>query len=267
MPIHHLELYSSSVAQGSLLQCNALTTGNVIPTLNNGYQVPSLNYLAAVYGVSTNLQRIQIQARSLLPYPYPDWVPVNRGSAFESPVRGAFMYAHPRAMRPTEEVDAFIAQNAVGSQTVYVGVAFADGPIQPMPWAGGFTVHGTASTTLTAGAWTSNVSITLDTNLPAGMYQLVGLRVYSATCLFARVFPRTGGQQARPGTSGVQAYDGLDAPHSRYGQSGVWHTFPQNVLPGIDMFATSADTAEEFWLDLIPAGPNNQGAALLSSNL
>lgn len=267
MPIHHLELYSSSVAQGSLLQATALATGAVIPTLNSGFQVPSLNYLGAAFGVSAHLQRIQMQARSMLPNPYPDMVPVNRGTAFESPVRGVFQYHNPKALRPTEELDAFIAQNSVGAETVYVGASFCDGPISPMPWQGGFTVHGTASSTLTAGAWSTNVSITLDTNLPAGMYQLVGLRVFSATCLFARVFPRTGGQQARPGTTGVQAYDALDAPHARYGASGVWHTFPQNVLPGVDIFATSADTAEEFWLDLIPAGPNNQGAALLSPNL
>jgi len=267
MPIHHLELYSSSVAQGSLLQCNALATGSVIPTLNQGFQVPSLSYLGAVFGVSTNLQRIQMQARSFLPYPYPDIVPVNRGALFESPVRGLFMHAAPRPMRPTEELDAFIAQNAVGAQSIYVGASFCDGPLQPVSFAGGFTVHGTASTTLNAGAWTTNVSITLDTNLPAGMYQLLGLRVFSATCLFARVFPRTGGQQARPGTTGVQAYDGLDSPHARFGAVGVWHTFPQNVLPGVDIFSTAGDTAEEFWLDLMPAGPNTQGAALLTPNL
>jgi hypothetical protein len=265
MAYFHLELYSSSVTNGSLLQTNALSTGNVIPTLYNGYQVPSLHYLAGSMGVGAHLQRIQLQARSFLPYPYPDMVPVNRGTAFESPVRGYFNFANPRSMQPTEELDAYSANNNVSAETQYIGALFSDGPIQPVPWVGGFTVHGTASSTLSAGAWTTNITITLDTNLPAGIYQLVGLRVYSATCLFARVFPRTNNQLARPGITGVQTYDGLDASYARYGAAGVWHTFPQNVAPGIDIFATSADTAEEFWLDLIPVGPNMQGAAILGS--
>lgn len=263
--LHHLELYSSSVTNGSLLQTNALATGAVLPTIGNGFQVPSLHYLAGGMGVGAHLQRIQFQSRSMLPYPYPDYVPVNRGTAFESPVRGLWNFRHPRALQPTEEIDCYTANNNASAETQYIGVIFSDGPIQPVPWVNGFTVHGTASTTLSAGAWTTNVTITLDTNLPAGVYQLVGLRVYSATCLFARVFPRTNNQLARPGVTGVQAYDSLDAPYARYGEAGVWHTFPQNVLPGVDMFATSADTAEEFWLDLIPAGPNQQGAAILGS--
>jgi len=263
MPIHHLELYHSSIAVGTLAQLSSSAVGNVVPTLNNGYQVPVLNYLAAVYGVGTSLGRIQAQARSFLPYPYPDLVPTNRGSAFESPVRGAFMFQYPKPMRVTEELDVFVVQNSGGSETEYVGVNFSDGPITPVPWVGGFTVHCTASKTLTAGAWTT-CQITPDTNLPASMYQLVGLRVMSATGLFARVFPTTSNQQARPGCPAVQAYDQMDAPFARMGASGIWFTFPQNVLPQIDVFATSADTSEDFWLDLIPSGPNTQQGAILS---
>ena len=83
------ELYTSSVASGALNQVTSLYSG-VTPTLNKGFQVPVLNYLGAVYQVSLTGQRCQIQAPSLRPYPYPDFVPVNVGAGlFESPVRGA----------------------------------------------------------------------------------------------------------------------------------------------------------------------------------
>jgi hypothetical protein len=266
MPLHHLELYHSSITVATLAQLNSSGVGNVVPTLNNGYQVPNLNYLAAVYGVGTSLARIQAQARSMLPYPYPDLVPTNRGSAFESPVRGGFMFQYPKPMKVTEELDVFVVQNSGGSETEYVGVNFSDGPITPVPFVGGFTVHCTATKTLTAGAWTT-CQITPDTNLPASMYQLVGLRAFSATALFARIFPTSSNQQARPGTTAMQTYDQMDTPFSRHGASGIWYTFPQNVLPQIDFFATSADTAEEVWLDLIPSGPNLQQGAILSGPL
>ena len=263
MPLHHLELYHSSITVATLAQLSSSGVGNVVPTLNNGYQVPNLNFLAAVYGVGTSLTRIQAQARSMLPFPYPDLVPTNRGSAFESPVRGAFMFQYPKPLKITEEIDIFVTQNSGGSETEYVGINFSDGPITPVPFVGGFTVHCTASKTLTAGAWTT-CQITPDTNLPASMYQLVGLRSYSATALFTRVFPTSSNQQARPGCPAMQAYDQMDAPYARHGASGIWYTFPQNVLPQIEMFATSADTAEEFCLDLIPSGPNTQMGAILA---
>jgi hypothetical protein len=95
------------------------------------------------------------------------------------------------------------------------------------------------------------------------MYQLVGLRAQSATAKFARIFPTSSNQQARPGCPAMQTYDQLDAEFARFGKSGIWFTFPQNVLPQIDMFATSADTTEDFWLDLIPSGPNTQQGAIL----
>lgn len=266
MPIHHLELYHSSITVATLAQLSSSAVGNVVPTLNSGYQVPSLNYLAAVYGVGTSLGRIQAQARSFLPWPYPDMVPTNRGSAFESPVRGIFQFANPRPMRVTEELDVFVVQNSGGTETEYVGVNFSDGPISSVPWVGGFTVHCTATKTLTAGAWTT-CQITPDTNLPAYNYQLVGLRMQSATALFARIFPTSSFQQARPGCPAMQAYDQLDAPYARMGASGIWYTFPQNVLPQVDVFATSADTTEDFWLDLIPSSPNTQGGAILSGPL
>ena len=266
MPLHHLELFHSSITVATLAQLSSSGVGNVVPTLNNGYQVPNLNYLAAVYGVGTHLARIQAQARSMLPFPYPDIVPNNRGSAFESPVRGGFMFRHPKPMKVTEELDIFVTQDSGGSETEYVGVNFSDGPIQAVPFVGGFTVHCTASKTLTAGAWTT-CQITPDTNLPASMYQLVGLRTQSATALFTRVFPTSSNQQARPGCPAVQAMDQMDAPFARFGESGIWYTFPQNVLPQIEVFATSADTSEDFWLDLIPSGPNTQQGAILMGPL
>ena len=121
------------------------------------------------------------------------------------------------------------------------------------------TVHGTSSTTLTAGGWTS-VPITLDQALPAGVYNLIGARAYSATALFFKVIPAMG-PIWQPGSTAVQAYDGLDAPGSRMGGFGVWLSFQQNVLPSFNYFATSADTAEEVWLDLQYAGAAPGGQA------
>jgi hypothetical protein len=121
-----------------------------------------------------------------------------------------------------------------------------------------FTVHGTGTTTLGASAWTS-VAFTLDQTLPPGTYGLIGLRGFSATVKFIRLFPSVP-PQWRPGTIGVRAYDSMDPWYSRawptisgkvVAPMGIWAQFPQNVFPQVEFFATSADTAEEAWFDLV----------------
>jgi hypothetical protein len=244
-----LELFKSTTTANTLTQITSVYSG-VVPTLNSGFQVPTLHYLMGAVAVSTHATRLQFQAPSLRPFPYADFVPVNRGSLFESPVRGVFMEASPTSLNYTEELDAYV--NATSGETAYVGVMLSDGPVVRAAPSRMMTVHATSSTTLTAGAWTT-VALTLDQSLPAGVYNCIGARFYSATCLFGKLIPAMG-PLWQPGTTGVQAYDGLDAPGARYGGFGTWLTFQQNVLPSANFFATSADTAEEVWLDLVFTG-------------
>jgi hypothetical protein len=245
-----LEMYTSSVASGALNQVTSLYSG-VTPTLNKGFQCPVLNNLGAFYQVSLTGQRGQIQAPSLRTQPYPDFVPVNVGAGlFESPVRGVDLMRYPIPLAYTEEVDAWAVVGT--THVVYTGIIFTDGPVPSVSQQGMRTVHCTSTTTLTAGAFTT-VPLTLDQALPAGVYNLVGARVYSATGVFFKVLPAMG-PLWQPGGIAVQAYDGLTPDGQRYGGWGTWLTFQQNVLPSISLFATAADTAEEAWLDLVKVG-------------
>jgi hypothetical protein len=261
----HFEMFTSSITTTTgLSQVTSINNG-VIPTLNKGFQVPTqMPKLGMVAGYSTHMSRIRVQAPSMLPFPYPDLSPVNRGSAFESPAR-VFDFMHaPIPLNPTEEIDAF-ANVGSNTETAYIGVLFTDGIRTPTPAGRVFTVHATAAVTLTAGAM-SQVTPVLDSALPAmgtgpQMYALVGARYYSATAAFFQMLPATQ-PLWRPGGVGVQAYDQLDPPGQRaYGYLGIrdqnwgtWLTFQQNVPPTFNCFATSADTAEEFWLDLVAIG-------------
>ncbi len=244
------ELYTSSVASGALNQVTSLYSG-VTPTLNSGFQCPVLSNLGYVYGASLTAQRAQIQAPSLRPLPYPDFVAVNIGAGlFESPVRGVDMMHHPIPLNYTEEVDGFWKTGT--THVAYLLISFTDGPVQPPPPGRIFTAHATASVTLTAGAFTT-VSFAFDQALPAGMYALVGCRVYSATAVVFKMIPAMG-PLWQPGGIGVQAYDGLEPPKQRLGGWGTWLTFQQNVPPSVNLFATAADTAEEMWMDLVKVG-------------
>jgi len=230
----------------------------IVPTLNNGLQVPKqLNRLAFVAGVGTSLCNIRAQTPAFLPFHWPAFAPTNRGTAFESPPRMFDGFKNPLPMNPTDELDIYTCQNSGGSETEYVFVTLSDGMVVPAPAGRFFTVHATGSTTVTAGAFTT-CQLTFDQAIPAGLYACIGARAYSATGYAFRLAPAME-PLWRPGGIAVKAYDQMDPPGQRGyiydGQViapwGVWMTFYQNVPPQLDMFCTSADTAQEAWLDLI----------------
>jgi hypothetical protein len=272
----HAELYSSSLSSGAantFQQVNAITSDNVLPTQNNGYTVlQQLPYLMCAIMIGTNAVHLRPQSNSMLPFPYITSTPNNRGAAAESPVRMLDLTLTPLPLRPTEEFDIFASQNSGGAQVQYVLVCFCDGPPSPLTFplmpgnilsgqvqvGRAFTVHATGTTTLGASAFTA-VPLTLDQTLPPGTYALIGMRAYSATGKFARLFPSVP-PQWRPGTICTQAYDAMDPWYARawpifggrvVAPVGIWATFPQNVLPQVEFYATSADTAEEVWFDLV----------------
>lgn len=281
----HLELFKSSISSGANTfgQVNYYTTDNVLPQQVNGLQVPvNLPFLHSIMGVGAHMVHVRAQANSMTPFPYPALSPNNRGAAFESPPRIWDFSSYPIPLRPTEELDIFATQNSGGSETQYVAVQVCDGPVQPYsaivnpssvtgfgPQVGRyFSVHWTASTTLTAGAWTQ-VAPSFDQTLPAGQYALLGARVYSATGLFFRMFPATA-PLWRPGGIAVQAYDQMDPVNQRFIPDyattargwGVWLSFYQNVPPQVEILSTSADTAEEGWFDLVFINPAFTGGAI-----
>lgn len=259
MAFHTVAFSSSNGTSGATTFIQTTFTADaIVPTLNNGLQVPKqLNRLAFVAGLGTSLCGIRAQTPAFLPYPWPVFSPVNRGSAFETPVRSWDGFKSPLPLNPTDELDIYTAQNSGSSETEYVFVSLSDGQIHPAPAGRFFTVHATGSTTVTAAAF-SLCSMTFDQAIPAGLYAVVGARAFGATCKAFRLAPAME-PLWRPGGTGVTAYDAMDPPGQRGyiydGQVvapwGVWMSFYQNVPPQLDMFCTSADTAQELWLDLI----------------
>ncbi|HEY2675462.1 MAG TPA: hypothetical protein VGI65_00735 [Steroidobacteraceae bacterium] len=279
----HLELFASSIATGATTfnQLTYFTPDNILPKLVNGMQVsPDLPFVHSYFGVGLNLVEVRVQATSMLPFPYISSVPNNRGTGFASPPRHWDFSKYPIPLKPTEELDIFASQNAAGAQTQYVAVNFCDGPTQPlaltvnpvgirdMPTTPGrfFSAHWTATTTLTAGQWTQ-VQPAFDQALYAGYYALLGVRAFSATGLFFRMFPAMG-PKWRPGGICTNTYDQLDPLNQRFVPGwapafhgwGVWMTFYQNVPPQVEFFATAADTAQEGWFDMIYLGPQTTPA-------
>jgi len=152
----------------------------------------------------------------------------------------------PLQLQAQEELPAYAQQSSAGAQNAYCFVLFGPGPMHPTRGRY-FTVHATGSTTLVANAWTS-VPIVLDTGLPAGRYRLVGARAKSAGCLAFRVIIIQ--QHNRPGGLGFQGDTSFEPYGQRGGGWGEWGQFDNLTIPTFEFWSTSADTAENMWLDL-----------------
>jgi hypothetical protein len=153
----------------------------------------------------------------------------------------------PIQLDATEALNALMAEDGAGASRVNALAWLSDGPTAPV--SGDMrTLRATGTTTLVAFAW-SNVALTLTQTLPAGDYQVVGLRAQSAGCIAARlVFP---GGTWRPGVIGFDADGDVDEMRFRNGNAGVFGTFAHDAPPTIDFLSVSADTAEVIHLDLI----------------
>lgn len=160
---------------------------------------------------------------------------------------------HPRQPRPLVVGESlnFIQRSTNAGAIEHWGVAWlGDGPQQAVQ-GNVFTVAADAAITQVDGAWTSG-GLTFRQTLPAGVYQVVGMRVRGATGVVARlIFVGSG---VRPGVPMLHAVDeGPSDMPFRFGHMGVYGSFDLNQPPTLEVLGGTA-TAQVVLLDLIRQG-------------
>lgn len=117
------------------------------------------------------------------------------------------------------------------------------------------TLRCTGTISATLNAWTFG-NFAFDQTLPAGRYQVVGLDVVGAGLVFARlVFTGGSGVQGmRPGVIArptVLIYQDMTF---RMGNFGLFGVFDSTAPPGLEVFATAANSAQTIFIDVIRIG-------------
>jgi hypothetical protein len=85
--------------------------------------------------------------------------------------------------------------------------------------------------------------------LPAGSYDIIGMRAVSTGAIAARlVIP---GFEWRPGVIAYDAVGDVELPRFRYGNAGVFGRFTHDSPPTVDFLSVSADTSETVFLDVV----------------
>ena len=87
--------------------------------------------------------------------------------------------------------------------------------------------------------------------LPAGQYQVVGMRVQGTNLVAARLVFQ--GFPWRPGAPAVNVLGDEDNKYFRMGRMGIWGEFDQTSPPTMDCLGVT-DTTQVVYLDLIKVG-------------
>jgi|SRR5215469_3097499 len=245
--------FTSSIANTAADQQILAVADGLIPTRDFALVVPpDLPRVVATMFYGANLTTAKLKPASyrrfgdywVLPYanaiggagamtPYLDLT--------DSPVSGP-----PLILDPQEELPAYAQQGSAGAQQAYACVVFSEAGVKRHSGKF-FTVRATGTNTLVPNTWSVCTPV-MDTGLPAGRYNLVGMRVKSAGCLFFRAVIVQ--QFHRPGGFGFQADTSFEPMGQRLGGWGIWGNFDHLTVPNIEIMSTSADTSETIWFDL-----------------
>lgn len=201
---------------------------------------------AAINSAAATL-RAQLRSPSLLALVPFDISPIANGLVWPTLWLGQALWAAPLQLVATEPLDA-LAQNSI-SVVNRVFVHFCDGPLKPVTGKI-YSVRFTSASSLVTASWV-NSSLTFSTILPAGNYQVVGMRLWSANGVYARFVFK--GSIWRPGVPMQTAEANQDWSTFRWGNAGVFDQFNNITPPSIDVMGVT-DTAQTGSMDFIKVG-------------
>lgn len=245
----HLAAYYESVDPAGALTKISAVADQAIRTDGNDVVVPSdlanLVFEAAL-SAATGPSYAQVQSPSLRQLANQDVQPIISGVVFggNPPVQPHFN--SPRALKGNESVNFTVSATGGAAAANYGLIILSNGAVTPQT-GNMFTVRASATAALSAGVWV-NSGLTFDETLPAGTYNVVGMRAEGTNLVAARlVFVGSG---YRPGVPAVNTAAQRDFRDGRYGMMGSFGVFDVNQPPTVDCLGVT-DTAQTIVLDLI----------------
>lgn len=248
----HLAAFYKSVASSSALALLSAVTDQAIYTSGNDVRVPT--GLANLIGEAASTAQTgpgyaQVQSPTLRDLVNQDVEPISGSLVFTDGGQIQWHGDNPRALTAAESVNFGVYATDTSAAGNYGLIWLADGAVKP---TGGktFSMRATAAVTLSAGNWV-NGSLTFNSTLPAGTYQIVGMRAEGTNLVAARlVFV---GQGFRPGVPGETSSANNYFRAFRGGAQGVFGQFDVNQPPTVDCLGVT-DTSQSFVFDMIKSG-------------
>ena len=242
--------WSESQDTSNALTRVAALADSVVRATGDNIIVPrGFNRLCAAYAQATTITQARLVAPSIDSGRFFRIAPLNAGTEPAVPTPFLNRFANPIELTETETLNAEVAENGAGAEQAVVLAWFGEAATPEAVPGEIFTVRATGTATLVAQAW-SAATLTLQDNLLAGRYAVVGARFEAAGCIAGRFAPVDVGNY-RPGCIGYDSVNDADIPVFRNGGLGTWFEFEHDTLPVAEFLSASADTAEVVYLDLV----------------
>ncbi len=244
---HTAAYYTNDLASGAANVALGRVTDQLLSSFNNGYQIPFDGRLLAFYYGNVSATDVRLNSptfrRMFLPHPSPislTALPADNAPVVKFPGGGL-------PLLQSEELAVEGSRAVAAAADAYALIWISRGPITPVNGLA-FTIRATATVTVAEGAWASG-AVTLSETLPAGNYDVVGMRVVGTNILAGRlIIP---GQDLRPGVLADQAEGEFQLPHFRDGNFGRFGTIPSFQNVQVEFFGAGASTAQTVYIDLI----------------
>lgn len=251
--MQHLSVFNNAaVGIGAVNADLTLVTEQVIPTSAAGRALmPFAARIRAAIAAGVGINRPRIVSPSLRRLPFPQIRPPRVTLAPSYPLS---ICTYPRDFAPgvlvNEEVNVQASNTNAAAQQMQAALWF-EPSFEPAPPGPTWTIRATAAIVAAAGVWTTGV-LTLEDQLPAGRYAVVGLDVWGTALLYARLIFANGGP--RPGVPCEIAVDNPFPSIWRFGQEGKLGEFSNTTVPQLEIFASGATATQEVFLDVTPIG-------------
>lgn len=247
--LHHLVAWGASVNLAGVSTAIAAVPDPVITTSGNDVRVPAgLPFIMGASSLNGNVGPLtaQITSPSLRAVVNLDIEPIIAALVWGSFPEQLVRPDSPTPVVPNESLNHFANATGGGATEVYGLAWMCDGPQQQVKGPI-YTIRATAAAALAANTWV-NSNLTFSQVLPAGSYQVVGMRARGANLVAARlVFV---GGTWRPGVPAVNAVGNVDPWYFRNGYLGVWGQFDNTTPPTVDCLGVT-DNAQTIDLDII----------------
>lgn len=246
MPLHLLA-GAGSVTNGSTFAQVGRLVDNYFTSVNDGYQQTKSHKVFAAYVRGPNVTDARVNA-PLLRIPFYPRVSLLDTAAAPPNLPPVDEYeGNGYTLAPLDPLNVEVSRAGADAQVCQYALWVS--PTGYTPSLGqSRTVKATTVVTGSLTAWTQ-ASLSFESVLPPGRYQIVGAMGYGTGLLFGRfIFPDT---QIRPGFLAQQTVDEYSWNWFRHGRMGVWGEFDQQAVPSIEFLHYAAGTNPTVLLDLV----------------
>jgi len=247
--------FSESQDNAALADVNALADRSVTNIGVDSILVPKwASKLAAALAVGVNITQARVVAPSLDQFNNVDIGGINRDAEPLSPTPMMTFFRNPIPLTVNEQLGYQAAEDGAGAQ-ISSGLLWLMDKLDPMATLNGKrlpirTIRFTGAETLVPNTWDAVIPVPQQT-LKAGKYQAVGLRTLTAGGVASRYNFVGENTNHRPGCPAYDVVSDIENPLFRMGVLGSWGEFEHNQIPQIEVWSRSADTVQEFFMDLV----------------